>query len=144
MVKAVSRRGTLGGLLIGAVAGLSAARAAVPDQVQEAYAAFNAAFNRGDVKALVAFYTEDALLLPANHAVITGPGNIEKFFNELLGTGVGGHQLELIQTNSEGGLVVAAASWKATLRERWIGGTVAHEFQRQPDGTLKLKIHIFN
>src|SRR5947209_3907019 len=49
------------------------------DQVKAAYAAFNAAFNNSDAKAVAGMYVADAVILPPSHDVIKGPA-IEKFF----------------------------------------------------------------
>ena len=40
------------------------------DDLREAYAAWDAAFTKGDAKALAAPYVDDAMFLPANHAII--------------------------------------------------------------------------
>ena len=59
--------------------------------------------------------------------------------------GVTGHKLELIQANGNGNMAVAAAKWSAKGKEGSnIDGIATHEFVKQADGSLKLKLHIFN
>ena len=122
---------------------------ASPDEVNAAYAAWDEAFNKGDAKAVAAFYAEDAVFLPATHDVIEGPSGVETFFAGLFDMGVTGHKLELIETHGEGDIVVAAAKWSATGKDAsgadqpW-GGVATHVFARQPDGSLKLRLHTFN
>jgi uncharacterized protein (TIGR02246 family) len=117
--------------------------------VTAAYQAWDAAFNAGDAKAVSAFYAEDAVFLPATHDVINGPAGVEKFFAGLFGMGVKGHKLELIEAHEDGNVVVAAAKWSATGKDAsgadqpW-GGIATHVFTKQPDGSLKLRLHTFN
>ena len=63
--------------------------------VKAAYAAWDEAFNKGDAKAVAAFYTDDAVFLPATHDVIKGPSGVENFFAPLFKMGVTGHKLDL-------------------------------------------------
>jgi uncharacterized protein (TIGR02246 family) len=125
------------------------ALADVKGDVSAAYAAWDAAFNAGDAKAVSAFYAEDAIFLPATHDVINGPAGVEKFFAGLFGMGVTGHKLELVDVRADGNVVVAAAKWSATGKDKdgadqpW-GGIATHVFAKQPDGSLKLQLHTFN
>jgi uncharacterized protein (TIGR02246 family) len=130
--------------------GLGVARADTPEaDVKAAYAAWDAAFNQGDAKAVAAFYTEDALFLPGSHDVIKGPAGVEAFFAGLFANGVTGHQLELIEVSASGDLVVGAAKWSAQGKDAQgaatsFGGIATHVFDRQADGSLKLRLHTFN
>jgi hypothetical protein len=45
--------------------------------VSTAYAAFDAAFNKGDAKAVAALYLPNAKVLPPTHEVASGPAAIE-------------------------------------------------------------------
>jgi uncharacterized protein (TIGR02246 family) len=119
------------------------------DQVRAAYSAWNAAFNRSDAKAVAAFYADDASFLPVTHDVIQGPDGIEKFFSGLFAGGVTDHTLDLIRTTGDGKIVIAAAKWSAAGKDASgkstrFGGVATHVFERQPDGSLKLKLHTFN
>jgi uncharacterized protein (TIGR02246 family) len=126
------------------------ARAGSPaDDVKTAYAAFNAAFAKGDAKAIAAFYTEDAVFLPPDHQVYKGPAGVEKFFTALFAGGARDHKLDLIEAYGSGDLVFGAAKWSAMGKDSagkdqpW-GGLATHIFERQADGTLKIKLHTFN
>ncbi len=106
-------------------------------------------FNESNGGAIAAFYSEDALFLPATHDVIQGPAGVEKFFEGIFGMGVTGHKLEVIEAESNGNLVYAVAKWSANGKDSegkdqpW-GGVATHIFERQADGSLKLKLHTFN
>ena len=113
------------------------------------YAAWDAAFAKRDAKGLAAFYADDAIFLPATHDVIKGPAGVEKFFAGIFNMGVTGHRLELIEAHREGNLIFGAAKWSANGKDAngadqpW-AGVATHIFERQPDGSLKLKLHTFN
>jgi uncharacterized protein (TIGR02246 family) len=128
---------------------VAAQDAAVGEDVKAAYAAWEEAVNKGDAKAVAAFYTDDAVLLPPTHDVLEGPAGVEQFFSGVISSGMKGHKLELIEADSEGDLIFAAGKWSATGKDAngadtpW-GGVATHVFERQDDGSLKLRLHTFN
>src|SRR5918998_3814444 len=81
------------------------------DQVRAAYSAWNAAFNKGDSKAVAAFYTADTSFLTATHDIIQSPDGVEKFFSDLFASGVADHTLDLIKTTQDNKIVIAVAKW---------------------------------
>ena len=136
-------------LCAGLLAAPAASAAGPADDVKAAYAAWNAAFNKGDAKAVAAFYADDAKLLPPSHDVLEGPAGAEKFFGGLFANGVTGHQLELIEVDAGGDMLVGAAKWSASGKDTagapsTFGGIATHVFEKQADGSLKLKLHTFN
>ena len=98
----MSFRSTIFAVLATVAVPLAANAASPQDDVTAAYAAWDAAFATGDAKAIAAFYTDDATFLPPTHDVIEGPAGVEKFFAGLLGNGVTGHKLELIEVEGDG------------------------------------------
>lgn len=130
-------------------ASVSAKAQSVDEQVKAAYAAWDDAFNKGDAKAVAAFYTDNATFLPATHDVVQGPDGVEKFFGGIFGMGVTGHKLELIEAQGDGNLVFGSAKWSAKGKDAngadqpW-GGVATHIFEKQADGSLKLRLHTFN
>ena len=132
--------------LCGSLAFPGLARADAATDVKAAYTAWDAAFNKGDPKAVAVFYTDDAVFLPPSHEVIKGPAGVEKFFSGLFANGITSHKLELIEVAaSSADTMTAAAKWSVKLKDGSAGGGVAtHVFKKQPDGTLKLKLHTFN
>jgi ketosteroid isomerase-like protein len=69
----------------------------------------------------------------------SGPAAIEKFFAGLFTAGVIGHKLELIEANGTPDLIVADREVDGP-----IGDIATHEFSRQTNSNLKLKLHTFN
>ena len=135
-------------LFLLAVAPASALADAKSD-VAAAYAAWDAAFNKGDAKAVASAYTSNARVLPPTHVVATGPAEIEKFFAGLFASGVTGHKLVIIDAGGDDKIVYATANWSAQGKGKDgspqpLGGIATHVFERQTDGSLKLRLHTFN
>lgn len=126
----------------------AALAAGAEDSVKAAYAAWDAAFNEGDAKAVAATYDEEALFLPATHDVVEGRAKVETFFEGLFKMGVTNHKLEVIDVMDRGDTVVAAARWTATGKDAdgkdadW-GGVATHVFRKDGD-SLTLILHTFN
>jgi uncharacterized protein (TIGR02246 family) len=118
-------------------------------EIGPAYAAWDAAFAKGDAKAIAALYADDAIFLPGTHDIIKGPSGVENFFAGIFRMGVTGHKLELIEAHNEGSIVFGAAKWSANGKDAngadqpW-AGLATHIFERQADGSLKLILHTFN
>lgn len=137
----------LSGLLL--LGGHAAFAQSPGDQVTTAYAAWNEAFNKADAAAIGAMYTADAKLLPPTHEVMDGQAGVEKFFAGLFAAGVTGHSLELIEATGDADTIAAAARWAAKGKDTGgaamdVGGIAMHVFEKQADGSLKLKMHTFN
>lgn len=125
-----------------------AVAADLKEEVTSAYQAWDAAFNKGDAKAVAGFYADDALLLPPTHKVVKGPAEIEEFFAGLFEAGVTDHKLDLIDAGG-GETAYGAANWSAQGKaedgsSQTLGGIATHVFERQDDGSLKLVLHTFN
>ena len=117
--------------------------------VTAAYAAFDAAFNKGDAKTLAAEYAPNAKLMPPTHEVASGPAEIEKFWAGMFANGVTGHKLELIDAGGDGKVVYGTANWSAKGKDKdgkpaTFSGIATHVFERQADESLKLRLHTFN
>jgi ketosteroid isomerase-like protein len=117
--------------------------------VTAAYAAWDAAFNKGDAKAVAAAYLPDAKVLPPTHEVASGPAAIEKFFAGLHANGVTSHKLEMIDAGGDDKVIYGTANWSAKGKDKDgrpadFSGVATHVFERQPDNSLKLRLHTFN
>jgi len=136
-------------VVILAAAAISVARADPAADVTAAYAAWDKAFNSGDAKAVSALYADDAIVLPPTHDVIKGPEGVDKFITGILGMGGKDHKLELIEASGDGNIVYGTAKWTAAGKDKggadqpW-AGTATTIFEKQGDGSLKLKVHTFN
>ncbi|TFV36185.1 YybH family protein [Bradyrhizobium niftali] len=128
---------------------IGAHAADLKSDVAAAYEAFNAAFNKGDAKAVASAYLPSAKILPPTHAVVSGPAEIEKFFAGFFANGVTNHTLDIIDAGGDDKIVYATANWSAKGKgadgaPQTLGGIATHVFERQADGSLKLRLHTFN
>ena len=119
------------------------------DDVAKAYLAWNESFNKGDAVALASAYLLDAKLLPPTHSVVSGTAEIERFFAGLFQSGVTNHRLDVIEIGGDGRFVYGTARWSAAGKgsdgsPQSLGGFATHVFERQGDGSLKLRLHTFN
>ena len=121
--------------------------------VAAAYAAWDAAFNKGDAKTLAAAYLPNAKLLPPTHEVASGPAAIEQFFAGLHASGVTDHKLQVIDAGGDDKVVYGTANWSAKGKDKdkdkdgksaTFSGIATHVFERQPDNSLKLRLQTFN
>ncbi|WP_425450160.1 YybH family protein [Virgifigura deserti] len=121
----------------------------IPEDVQAAYETWNKAFTEGDARTLAETYLPDAKLLPPTHTVLLGPAEIEEFFAGLFANGVTDQNLEIIEPGGDGRIVYGTANWSAQGEgndgaAQTLGGIATHVFERQEDGSLKLRLHTFN
>jgi ketosteroid isomerase-like protein len=140
-------------LLFGSVlAGAFAANATVADdlrqEVETLNARWNAAFNRGDVDALTAMYTADAIVMPPNRT-LTSPAQIRSLWRDQVISGYREFRIEVVDVRQEGNLIYEVGVWSATAStpngaERHYGGNLVNIFERQADGVLKSRLHTWN
>lgn len=83
-------------------AGQSAVRTAIEKQA----AAFAAAYNRGDAKAVAAMYTEDAIALPPDAEMVRGRAAIERLWADAMASGIKTIAFTVIDVQSSGDLAV--------------------------------------
>lgn len=81
--------------------------------IDEANAAWNAAFNKGDARALGAMYDEKVVLSPGNGTTITGRADVEKFYKGLFDAGFRDHTIDVVRANRVGNLIYQTANWTA-------------------------------
>src|SRR3954447_22888769 len=136
-------------VLAGLLAPAAAHAVSLDEQIKAAYAAWDAAFNKQDPKALGAFYTSDATFLPDTHEVLTGPDGVAKYFSGAFAAGFTGHHLELIKAEGDDHFAIVAGKWSAHGKDEkgapaTFGGLSTVIFEKQADGSLKIKLHTFN
>ncbi|HEV8440765.1 MAG TPA: DUF4440 domain-containing protein [Methylomirabilota bacterium] len=75
------------------------------DAIRQLDAEFMTAANAKDASAVVkAFYAADAVLMPPNHAIVDGRGQIQNFLQGLISAGFSGIKLETTTVASDGDL----------------------------------------
>lgn len=110
---------------------------------------WNDAFNRGDAAAVAACYKDDAMVLPPTHNVISGAQQIKDFWASVIGAGFGQHTIEVIDVQKQGDAAWLAGKWTAVGQakdgsQQSYGGSLVNILERQPDGSWKSRLHIWN
>ena len=118
-------------------------------QVEGAYAAWDAAFNKGDAKGVAAAYLPNAKLLPPTHEIALGESAIEKFCSGALASGVTDHKLEVIDAGGDDKIIYGTARWSAKGKDKdgkpaIFSGLATYVFERQTDNSLKLLLQTWN
>src|SRR5215470_6396194 len=103
--------------------------------VERAYAAWDTAFNKGDLKSIVAAYLPNAKLLPPNHEIALGQAAIEKFYAGVFANGVTAHKVDVIDAGGNEKVIYSAARWSAQGKDQDgqranFSGFATHVFER--------------
>lgn len=121
----------------------------IRDELQRANDGWNSAFNSGNVDAVAALYTPDAVVLPSTHAVVRGTSAIKDFWNGTISAGVKDHRIEMIDALSVGEIAYATGKWSANAsgeggETQRYEGTIVTIFRRQGDGSWRACLHTWN
>jgi uncharacterized protein (TIGR02246 family) len=117
--------------------------------VEAGNAKWDAAFNKKDAAGLTALYTADAKLLPPAKVVVSGSGEIEKFWKGIFEAGFADHKIEIVDLKAEGNVAYQASRWTATgpaaggTRATYTGSLIS-VLEKQADGSWKSRAHTWN
>jgi uncharacterized protein (TIGR02246 family) len=139
---------TLGLLLLLALAACREAPAADPDAdarqgIEAAVSRYVAATNEGNAEALSDLYTDDAVLLPPDHAPILGRKAIGEFWQQGTDTGLEVRTLR-VEVDGSVGYLVGQYNLPQTAEEPADSGKYVMCLRRQRDGSWKLSADIWN
>ena len=128
------------------VAGCRASPAAEPDArqaIEAAVSRYVVASNEGDADALSDLYTDDAVLLPPDHAPIHGRRAIGEYWRQGTDTGLEVRTLR-VEVDGTIGYLVGQYTLPATVKEPADSGKYVMCLRRQRDGSWKLSADIWN
>jgi uncharacterized protein (TIGR02246 family) len=136
-------------LLLGGVSPPAQGQDAVRVAIEKRAAEFSAAFNRGDVKAVAAMYTEDAIALPPDADIVRGRTAIEKLWTDAMASGMKSITFTVLDVQSSGDLAVETG--RAAIGLQPAGKPVTTQtgkyvvvWQRGADGQWRLLRDIWN
>lgn len=106
-------------------------------------------FNKGDVKAIAALYSENAIVSPGNGAVLKGYEAIEGLFQSFLDNGVHSHKIEVVEVYRDGNTLYQVSNWQASAKSQdgetsTFGGVVTLISNINEQGEWKLQVHSWN
>jgi len=111
--------------------------------IEAAVSRYVAASNQGDADALTALYTEDAVLLPPDHAPVHGRQAIGEFWRQGTDTGLEVRTLR-VEVDGSIGYLVGQYNLPSTVEEPADSGKYVMCLRRQRDGSWKLSADIWN
>jgi uncharacterized protein (TIGR02246 family) len=111
--------------------------------IEAALSRYVAASNQGDAEALTALYTEDAVLLPPDHAPVHGRDAIAEFWRQGTDSGLEVRTLR-VEVDGSVGYLVGQYNLPSTAEEPADSGKYLLCLRRQRDGSWKLSADIWN
>ena len=119
--------------------------------VSAAYAAFDTAFNKGRREGRCRLISPEREGATANPRGDVGSGGDREIFRRAApADGLTDHKLEVIDAAGDDKVIYGSANWSAKGKDKRWGVKPAnlafptHVFERQADGSLKLRLHTFN
>jgi len=108
-------------------------------------AAYNEAFNRGDAAGCAAFFTDDVILLAPDQPMIRGNKAFQELYQSRMDNSSGGtHSNQLVEYGVEGDMAYQVGTYAITGTDPSEEGKFVNILRRQPDGTWKVFVSIFN
>ncbi|HYC33722.1 MAG TPA: SgcJ/EcaC family oxidoreductase [Gemmatimonadales bacterium] len=129
--------------LLGCGAAAPAPDPAAREAIEAAVSRYVAASNQGDAEALTELYTDDAVLLPPDHAPVRGRAAIAEFWRQGTDSGLAVTTLR-VEVDGSIGYLVGQYNLPETPSEPADSGKYVMCLRRQRDGTWKLSADIWN
>lgn len=115
------------------------------EAVRMANAKWDESFNKGDAAAIAALYAEDGRVVTGDGNVVDGQADIQALFQGFIDSGATNHKIEMIDVKESGEIVWETANWTLTGGDKKeYGGKVVNIYEKQSDGGLKGRLHIWN
>lgn len=106
-------------------------------------------FEKGNTEALMALYTENAVVFPPSSEILEGPEAIVAYLEGLKEIGVTEYSISNVDTEIKGNTVYETALWEATRVDASgtifnFEGNITNVLERQNDGSWKIKLQSWN
>ena len=112
--------------------------------IEKMTAEFVDAYNRGDAAATTADYAEDGAVLAPNQPTVLGRQAIETLFKEMIEEIGGTASFEIVELVEAGDVAYHWATYSLKGGKESDAGKVVEIFNRQADGSWKIRLSIFN
>jgi uncharacterized protein (TIGR02246 family) len=88
----------------------------IRNAIQAGNEKFMSAFKQGDAAAVAALYTSDAKLLPPNNQMLSGPPEIQAFWQGAMNLGIKDAKLETVAVETRDDLAVEVGRYTLTIQ----------------------------
>lgn len=110
---------------------------------------WDAAFNSKQAAEVAALYDNDATVLPAGAAQVSGATAILEFWTSTIAQGIVDHKIEMLEVGVDGNLAFQRGLWSAAVvnaegQRQTFSGNLHVLYRRQADGSWKALTHIWN
>ncbi len=143
-------RFALAALVASVLVPLACARPEPPGRaIGEVNARLIEAFNRQDAVSVAALYAEDGVVLPPDGPAVAGRPAIQGFFGGLITAGARDLAVQTVDLHPGGDRVIERGSFTLAMRPEGgqaspMSGKYVVIWKKQPDGSWRLSIDIFN
>jgi uncharacterized protein (TIGR02246 family) len=108
-------------------------------------AAWDDAFNSGDAAGVASMYAEDGRVITGDGNVKVGRDEIQALFQSFIDSGFGKHQIGVMTAEKSGDLGYLTGTWSGVGGDgNDYGGHLTNVYEKQPDGSWKALVHIWN
>jgi ketosteroid isomerase-like protein len=119
------------------------------DRLERSIASFYDAVNAGDADAVLELLTDDAIMMPNNRAMVVGKDAVGQTWRAGAASGFTIRDLRSVEISSSGDIGYRVNSYfygfvQEGAETEWHRTKNVHIWRRQPDGTWKLHIDIWN
>ncbi len=114
------------------------------EAIEKLNAEFVDAYNRGEIAEIATGYTEDSAVLAPNQPAVRGKQAIETLFKGMIEEIGGTASIESVEVADAGDLAYQWATYSLEGREQSDTGKFVEIYNRQPDGSWKIRLTIFN
>ena len=120
-----------------------------PAKIDSTNDSWSQALNQGSSADLIKFYTADAVVLPPSSEILANHAAIKGYWDGLHRIGVNKYTVYDVDLKIEGNIAYQTALWEATRitpegTTIEFDGNLSSVFERQPDGSWKIKLQSWN
>lgn len=125
------------------------ARADTAADIEAVNASIVKDFNAGKIANMTNLYTKDAIMLPPSSEILSSPAAISKYWTDLKDVGVNEYSLYLVDLKVDGNVAYTTSLWEANRKvagndDITMDGNISSVFEKQKDGSWKIKLQSWN
>ena len=137
----------IGILTIGSGIAVSATKDSV--DVENLITQWAMSFSQGNTDALMALYTENAVVFPPSSEILNSPAAITSYLHGLKEVGLKQYTISNVDLDIKGNIAYETALWEVTRIDAdgnviLLDGNITNVLEKQKDGSWKIKLQSWN